>query len=218
MVLKPIDDKDINVTRQKIKQASNRKPLLVVISGPSGVGKDATLAFMNEKGLPYHYVLTATTRPMRAGEKNGVDYLFTSRDEFQQMLEKNQLIEWAQVYGNYYGVPKAEIDKAIKRGQDAIVKVDVQGAATIKRIRPDAILIFLMPPSLEELAKRLKQRYGPASSELDIRLNEAKKELERLPIFDYIITNHTDNLNLTVDEINAAIAKCRRPAKTKTVR
>jgi len=200
------------------KKGGNKRsgrPLLIVISGPSGVGKDAALATMKKAGLPYHYILTTTTRPMREGEKNGVDYRFISENEFEQIVKQNQLLEFAQVYGHYYGVPKREIDVALKKGLDTIVKVDVQGAATIKRIMPEAILIFLMPPSLEELAKRLTQRYSSSSADLDIRLSKAKEEMESLPIFDYIITSYTDNLDLTIKEVNDLIAteKCRNKTK-----
>jgi guanylate kinase len=200
----------------KRKKGQRANPLVVVISGPSGVGKDAVLAAMKKARLPYYYVLTATTRPKRPEEKDGVDYWFISRDKFQQMVERNQFLEWANVYGNYYGVPRREIDEALEQGLDTIVKVDVQGASTIQRILPDALLIFLMPPSKEELAKRLKQRYGDFSSELDIRLGKANDEMESLPIFDYVITNQTDNLDLTVAQINNVIAaeKClTRPEK-----
>lgn len=196
------------MTREKRNNAQREHPRLIVISGPSGVGKDAALATMKETGLPYHYVLTATTRRKRRGEKNRVDYWFISEDKFQQMVKKNQFLEWANVYGNYYGVPKREIDEALKQGLDTVVKVDVQGAATIKRILPDALLIFLMPPSFEELANRLKQRYSSSSADLDMRLGKAKEEMKSLPIFDYIITNQTDNIEHTVAEINAAI-NCR---------
>lgn len=199
------------MTREKRKNTQSAHPLLIVISGPSGVGKDATLDRMKKAGLPYHYVLTATTRPKRPGEKDGVDYWFVSEDKFHQMVEKNQLLEWAKVYGNYYGVPKREIKEALKQGLDTVVKVDVQGAATIKQILPDALFIFLMPPSPEELANRLKQRYGSSSADLDVRLGKAQEEMESLPLFDYVVISYTDNLDLTVTEINAAVTaeKCR---------
>jgi guanylate kinase len=199
------------VTREKRKNTQSAHPLLIVISGPSGVGKDAALDRMKKAGLPYHYVLTATTRPKRPGEKDGVDYWFVSEDKFHQMVEKNQLLEWAKVYGNYYGVPKREIKEALKQGLDTVVKVDVQGAATIKQILPDALFIFLMPPSPEELANRLKQRYGSFSADLDVRLGKAQEEMESLPLFDYVVISYTDNLDLTVTEINAAVTaeKCR---------
>ena len=199
------------MTREKRKNTQSAHPLLIVISGPSGVGKDAALDRMKKAGLPYHYVLTATTRPKRPGEKDGVDYWFVSEDKFHQMVEKNQLLEWAKVYGNYYGVPKREIKEALKQGLDTVVKVDVQGAATIKQILPDALFIFLMPPSPEELSNRLKQRYGSSSADLDVRLGKAQEEMESLPLFDYVVISYTDNLDLTVTEINAAVTaeKCR---------
>ncbi len=197
--------------RNKGKKTRTSQPLLIIISGPSGVGKDATLDIMKKAGIPYHYVVTATTRSKRPGEKDGIDYWFISENEFKQMVKRNQFLEWAKVYGNYYGVPKREIKDALKKGLDVVVKVDVQGAATIKRILPDALFIFLMPPSTEELANRLQQRYGLSSAELKVRLGKAQEEMESLPIFDYVITSHTDNLELTADQVNTAItaAKCR---------
>ena len=201
--------------RNKSEKTKTSQPLLVIISGPSGVGKDATLDIMKKAGLPYHYVVTATTRSKRPGEKDGIDYWFISENKFQQMVKRNQFLEWAKVYGNYYGVPKREIKDALKKGLDVVVKVDVQGAATIKRILPDALFIFLMPPSTEELANRLQQRYGLSSAELKVRLGKAQEEMESLPIFDYVITSHTDNLELTADQVNTAItaAKCRTKPK-----
>ncbi len=197
--------------RNKGKKTRTSQPLLIIISGPSGVGKDATLDIMKKAGIPYHYVVTATTRSKRPGEKDGIDYWFISENEFKQMVKRNQFLEWAKVYGNYYGVPKREIKDALKKGLDVVVKVDVQGSATIKRILPDALFIFLMPPSTEELANRLQQRYGLSSAELKVRLSKAQEEMESLPIFDYVITSHTDNLELTADQVNTAItaAKCR---------
>jgi guanylate kinase len=199
------------VPNSKGENVKTPPPLLVVVSGPSGVGKDATLERMKKAGLPYHYVVTTTTRSKRPGERDGIDYWFISEDEFHRMVKKNQFLEWAKVYGNYYGVPKHEIKDALKQGLDVVVKVDVQGAATIRRILPDALFIFLMPPSTEELANRLKKRYGLSSSELKVRLGKVQEEMKSLPIFDYVITSHTDNLDLTADQVNTAIttAKCR---------
>jgi guanylate kinase len=199
------------VIRDTLNVIPSAHPLLIVISGFSGVGKDAALGRMKKAGLSFHYVVTATTRPKRPGEKDGVDYHFLSEDKFRQMIMTNQFLEWAKVYGNYYGVPKREIEKALKKGQDAIVKVDVQGAATIKQILPDAVFIFLMAPSSEELANRLKQRHGLHSADLDLRLNKAREEIESLPIFDYVVVSHTDNIDLTVAQINSIVTseKCR---------
>jgi len=199
------------MTQDKFKATPSANPLFIVISGFSGVGKDATLDKMKKAGFPLHYVVTATTRPKRPGEKEGVDYHFLSEDKFRQMIKTSQFLEWAEVYGNYYGVPRRGIEEALKKGQDTIVKVDVQGAATIKRILPDAVFIFLTAPSAEELANRLRQRHSVHSADLDLRLSKSREEVESLPLFDYVVVSHTGNLDLTVTQINAIITaeKCR---------
>jgi guanylate kinase len=199
------------MTWVNFKATSSANPLFIVISGFSGVGKDATLDNMKKAGLPLHYVVTATTRSKRPGEKEGVDYYFLSEDKFRQMIKTGQFLEWAKVYGNYYGVPRREIEEALKKGQDTIVKVDVQGAASIKEILPDAVFIFLTAPSAEELSNRLRQRHSVHSEDLDLRLSKAREEVESLPLFDYVVVNHTDNLDLTVTQISAIITaeKCR---------
>ena len=186
-------------------------PLLIVLTGPSGVGKDAVLTRMRKLRRPFHYVVTATTRLQREGEKNGVDYYFLSQEKFQQMLDKGQLLEWAKVYGNYYGVPRDEISKALSKGADVIVKVDVQGAATIKKILPQAVFIFLTPPSMEELELRLRQRRSEAPIDLALRLEKAKDEIKSLPLFDYVITSHQDRLDDIISQIDAIVVaeKCR---------
>jgi guanylate kinase len=197
--------------RTKRRGDRSSRPLLVVLSGPSGVGKDTVLARMRKSGRPFYYVVTATTRPKRAGEKNGVNYHFLSRKEFQQMIDKHQFLEWANVYGNYYGVPKDEITSALSKGVDAIVKVDVQGAATIKKILPQAVFIFLMPPSVEELGKRLRKRRSESSADLALRLERAKGEIKSLPLFGYVITSRQNKLDEVVSQIDAIVAaeKCR---------
>lgn len=192
--------------RAKRRGDKSSRPLLVILSGPSGVGKDAVLARMKKLGRPFHYVITATTRPKRTGEKNGVDYHFLSRKEFQQMIDKHQFLEWANVYDNYYGVPKNEITAALYKGIDAIVKVDVQGAATIKEILPQAVFIFLMPPSVEELEKRLRRRRSESSTDLALRLEKVKGEIKSLPLFDYVITSRQNKLDEIVSQIDAIVA------------
>ena len=203
--------------RTKRRGDRSSRPLLVVLSGPSGVGKDAVLARMKRSERPFHYAITATTRPKRAGEKNGVDYHFLSRKEFQQMIDKRQFLEWANVYGNYYGVPKDEITSALSKGVDAIVKVDVQGAATIKEILSQAIFIFLMPPSVEELEKRLRKRRSESSADLALRLERAKGEIKSLPIFDYVITSRQNKLDEVVSQIDAIVAAEKRRVKPRIV-
>ena len=187
------------------------KPLFVVLSGPSGVGKDALLTRMKELGRPFHYVVTATTRLRRPREKEGVDYHFVSHQEFQQLIDKGQLLEWANVYGNYYGVPKAEISQALSKGIDVIVKVDVQGATTIKKILPQAVFIFLTPPSMEELERRLKQRRSESSLDLALRLVKASEEVRSLALFDYVITSYQGKINDVISQIHAIVIaeKCR---------
>ena len=175
------------------------------------------LARMKELGRPFHYVITATTRPKRAAEKNGVNYHFLSREEFQQMIDKHQFLEWANVYGNYYGVPKNEITSALSKGVDAIVKVDVQGAATIKKILPQAVFIFLMPPSMEELEKRLRKRHSEFSTDLALRLEKAKGEIERLPLFDYVIISRQNKLAEVVSRIDAIVTAEKRRVKPRIV-
>ena len=186
-------------------------PLLVVLSGPSGVGKDAVLARMKKLGRPFNYVVTATTRHKRAREKNGVDYHFISRKEFQNMIGKHQFLEWANVYGNYYGVPKDEISLGLSKGVDTIVKVDVQGAATIKQILPQAIFIFLTPPSVEELEKRLRKRSSESLKDLALRLEKAKGELKCLLLFDYVIISHPNKVDEVISRVDAIVLaeKCR---------
>lgn len=198
-----------NLAQGKLRKGS--QPSLIVLSGPSGVGKDAVLARMKKLGRPLHYVVTATTRPRRVKEKNGIDYYFLSQEEFQQRIDKGQLLEWAKVYGNYYGVPKVEISQALSKRIDAIVKVDVQGATTIKKILPQAVFIFLMPPSMEELERRLKQRRSESSMDLALRLEKASEEIKSLPLFDYVITSHQGRLDDIISQIEAIVAaeKCR---------
>jgi guanylate kinase len=190
----------------------------VVLSGPSGVGKDAVLARMRKSKRPFHYVVTATTRPRRAREKNGVNYHFLSQKAFQQMIDEHRFLEWANVYGNYYGVPKDEVSSALARGLDTIVKVDIQGAATIKKILPQAVFIFLIPPSMLELEKRLKRRRSESSEDLALRLATARREIGSLPLFDYVITSHQNKLDEAVSRIDAIVAaeKCR--VKPRTVK
>lgn len=183
----------------------DKKPLLIVVSGCSGVGKDAILVRMKELGLPYFYAVTATSRQQRPIEVDGVDYLFIENDLFEEMIENGNFLEWANVYGNLYGVPKTTVDKAMKEGKDAIVKVDIQGAATIKSVAPYAVTIFISPPSMEELKRRLVQRKTESDTDLDLRLKTAQKEMDSIPIFDHVVVNHKDRIDQAIAEIEAII-------------
>ncbi|MBA7687687.1 Guanylate kinase [subsurface metagenome] len=188
------------------------KPLLIVLSGPSGAGKDAILTRMKELGCPLEYITTVTTRPQRANEKDNVDYHFISSTErFQEMISRKELLEWANVYGNWYGVPSQPVKQALEKGQDIIVKVDIQGAATIRKILPQALFIFLTPPSMEELTIRLNQRHTESAFDLALRLKTAEEEVEQLPLFDYVVVNKPNEIDLAVSDIKAIITaeKCR---------
>jgi len=190
---------------------SPRAPLLIILSGPSGTGKDAVLRRMKELDFPLKYITTLTTRPRRPAEKDKLDYHFVTVKKFQEMLASNGLLEWAQVYGNWYGVPKNDVKRTLDSGQDTIIKVDVQGAATIKKILPQAVFIFLMPPSMDDILVRLKQRHTESSDDLAVRLKTAEDEIKQLHLFDYVVINHWDEIDRAVSDIKAIIAaeKCR---------
>src|SRR5262245_2635740 len=184
----------------------NRPPLLIVISGPSGVGKDTVIQRMKERRLPFHFVVTATTRPPRAGEVHGRDYFFVSSDEFAEMIEKDELLEYAIVYNDYKGIPKQQVREALASGQDVIMRVDVQGAARVRALTADgAALLFLTTTSEEELVERLRARKSETPEGLNLRIATARKELERINEFDYCVVNHDMTVDDTVDKIIAII-------------
>ncbi len=187
------------------------RTLLIVLSGLSGAGKDAVLAGLRLSDLPLHISVSATTRPRRAGEKDGFDYHFVTPAKFQELIDRGELLEWANVYGNYYGIPREPVRQALKSGKDVVVKIDVQGAATIKKLAPGAVFIFMVTPYMEELEKRLKQRRTETSDTLEIRLKTAAAELEQLPMFDYVVVNRPGEINQAVADIVAIIKaeKCR---------
>jgi guanylate kinase len=181
------------------------QPLLIVISGPSGVGKDTVMQRMKERGLPFHFVVTATTRPRRANEVHGRDYLFVSKDEFARMINEDELIEHAIVYGDYKGIPKQQVREALATGMDVVMRLDVQGAETVRKLAPEALLIFITTESEEELVHRLETRKTETADALAIRIATARKELKRVEAFDYVIVNRDFHLDETVDAIRAII-------------
>ena len=181
-------------------------PLLIVISGPSGVGKDSVVQRMIERGFPFHFVVTATTREKRATEVHGKDYWFLSKDEFAHMIEENELIEYAIVYGDYKGIPKAQVREALASGNDVIMRLDVQGAESVRKLAPEALLIFITCESEEELERRLRERKTETADSLSLRIATARKEFQRLDAFDYVIVNQDFHLDDTVDKVRAIIA------------
>jgi len=180
-------------------------PLLIVISGPSGAGKDTVMQRMQERGLPFHFVVTATTRPKRNNEVAGKDYIFVSKEEFARMIEHNELIEYAIVYGDYTGIPRAQVREALASGQDVVLRVDVQGAETVRKLAPQALLIFITTENEDELVRRLRDRQTESSDTLALRIATARKELQRIEAFDYVIVNHDFQLDATVDKVRAII-------------
>jgi len=182
-----------------------RQPLLIVISGPSGVGKDSVLERMKERDLPFHFVVTATTRPKRPGEVDGVDYYFVTHDEFAEMIEQGELLEYAIVYNDYKGIPKGQVRQALASGRDVMMRIDVQGAETIRELCPDALLIFLSTRSEGELVSRLEARKTETPEGLKLRIATARQELKRVGMFDYYVINADHRLDETVDIILSII-------------
>jgi guanylate kinase len=182
-----------------------RRGLLFVLSGPSGVGKDTVLNRIKARGLPVYFVITCTTRAPRPGEAHGVNYYFSDPEEFERMCERGDLLEWAVVHGNHYGTPRLQVREALASGRDALLKIDVQGAAKVRAQVPEAILIFLAPPSAGELVERLEARGTETAHERAIRLADAEREMGELPKFDYVVVNHHDQVEQTVDQIVAII-------------
>ena len=181
------------------------QPLLIVISGPSGAGKDTVMQRMKERGMPFHFVVTATTRAMRANEAHGRDYWFISNEEFARMIDEDELIEHAIVYGDYKGIPKQQVREALASGMDVVMRLDVQGAETVRRLAPEALLIFITTESEGALVNRLETRQTETANSLAIRIATARKELKRVEAFDYVIVNRDFHLDASVDSIRAII-------------
>jgi len=182
-----------------------RTPLLIVISGPSGVGKDSLLAGLKRTGHPFHFVVTLTTRPRRPTEVDGRDYHFVSMGEFAEKIEAGELLEYAVVYGDYKGIPRQPVREALASGRDVIMRLDVQGAMTVRRLVPGAVLIFLTAGSEEELIARLRARRTETPDSLKLRIATTREEMNRIDEFDYIVINRDDALDETVEAVVSII-------------
>lgn len=180
-------------------------PLLIVISGPSGVGKDSLVQRLKERDCPFHFVVTVTDRLPRCDEVHGEDYFFVSSQEFERMIAQDELLEYAVVYDQYKGIPKGQIREALASGKDVVMRVDVQGAATIRGIAPQAVSIFLIASSEEELEQRLLDRGGDSPEQVEQRIATAREEMKRLPEFDYVVINRDQELDEAVDDVLAII-------------
>lgn len=190
-------------------------PLLVVITGPSGVGKDSVLARLRDSHTPAHVTVTATTRPRRETEVEGVDYYFVTPESYARMLGDSEFLEHAIVYGHGYGIPRAPLRRALAEGRDVLVRIDVQGAATIGALVPGCVRIFLAPLSIDELERRLRARGLDAPEVIERRLQTAREELARAEENDFIVVNADGRLDETVCRITSIMAaeraRVRRP-------
>ncbi len=184
--------------------------MLVIISGPSGVGKDAVIAALRRRdGHDYHYVVTCTTRPRRLGEVDGVNYHFLDRDRFTALREAGELLEANEVHGNWYGTPRGQVRDALVAGHDVILKIDVQGAQVVKENVPEAVLIFIVPPSLESLFQRLKSRATETADQLELRQRNAAIELARQDDYDHIVENRDGEVEATAERIDRILEEER---------
>ena len=187
-------------------QPEQRSPLLIVISGPSAVGKDAVVQRLLADSASFAFVVTANTRPPRPGERPGVDYHFVTKEQFQQMVADGEMLEYAPVYDDFKGVPKAGVMQALASGKDVVLRLDVQGAATIRRLCPEALLIFLAPESESVLLERMRSRPGDKPESLELRFAMFQQEMLCIEDFDYVVPNRTGQLDRTVEVIRAIIA------------
>ena len=200
---------DTTITLREFGVPDEPRPVVMILSGPSGVGKDTALDALEALGVHFHRVVTATTRAPRAGEVDGRDYHFVSLSRFAQMIENNELLEYALVYGDYKGVPKSEITTSLRQGEDVIMRVDVQGAETMASRLPGAVTVFLTTATEEEMLVRLRGRQADSEAQIAIRVAHARKELAELPKFQYVVVNHHERIEETARLLWAILAATR---------
>ena len=193
---------------------------LVIISGPSGVGKDTIIEALRARPRDpdYHYVVTCTTRAPRPGEVDGTSYHFLDRERFLALRDAGGLLEANEVHGNWYGTPRQEVRDALAEGHDVILKIDVQGAQQVKERVDEALLIFIVPPSMETLFGRLRARATESADELELRQRNAAIELARQDDYDHVVVNETGQVERTAERIDEIVAETRRLHPTRRVR
>jgi guanylate kinase len=205
-----VDDQD--------KPKTSASGLVFVLSGPSGVGKSTLIEQLKRDRFPITHCVTATTRPIRQGEEHGVHYYFLTEAEYDALLEQGQFLEHAVVHNLYrYGIPVHSIRDGLRRGKDVILAPDVQGASTVRWKLPNAVSIFLRPPSLEELVPRLEARGTETSEERQVRMMTAEREMQRLSEYDYVVVNHRDRLDQAVRDIKSIVMAERFRVCPRTV-
>jgi guanylate kinase len=189
----------------------SERGLLVVLSGPSGVGKGTVRKEIFNKGnTNLQYSISMTTRLPREGEVDGVDYFFKSREEFEDLIKKDKLLEWAEYVGNYYGTPIDYVEETLQRGQDVMLEIEVQGALQVRKVFPEGLFIFLAPPSLNELKNRIQTRGTESEELINNRMTVAKEEIEMMDAYDYVVEN--DKVDFACERIRAIVIAehCRR--------
>ncbi|WP_214541361.1 guanylate kinase [Staphylococcus pseudintermedius] len=180
------------------------KGLLIVLSGPSGVGKGTVRKrIFDDPHTSYKYSISMTTRQMREGEQDGVDYFFKTREEFEKLIEADEFIEYAEYVGNYYGTPVQYVKDTMNAGHDVFLEIEVEGAKQVRKKFPDALFIFLAPPSLDHLTERLIARGTESKEKIESRVKEAKKEVEMMNLYDYVVVN--DEVDLAKDRIQSIV-------------
>jgi guanylate kinase len=214
----PTIEADSEEQRAWARVRQQHRPQMVVLSGPSGAGKDELLTYMRLLAFPFYFPVTVTTRLPRPSERNGVDYHFFTVEQYNEWVAGDQFLERAVVYGNFYGVPKSEVREALEQGRDVIMRIDVQGAAHIRAIAPDAILIFLVPPDIETLARRLRQRGSEDELSLALRMQTVHREMAELFKFDYVVVNYDDRQDEAARQIMAIIEAEKQRVAPRRVR
>lgn len=201
------------IARVEGGEAIKRRGFLVVLSGPSGAGKNTLLSAVLPRVPDLKYSVSATTRPPRPGEKEGVNYFFLQDDEFQAMIDRGEFLEWAEFAGNRYGTPRRYVEESLEKGLTVITDIDIQGARQIKRNLPSAVFVFLLPPSMQELHKRLHARGTDSSDAIDRRLKIALEEMAAIVDYDYWILNR--DLDQACEEL-VAIIRAERAKVSRT--
>jgi guanylate kinase len=193
----------IESQQEAASQPTGKQGLLFVLSAPSGAGKDTVIAALKQHGMDFYVVVSVTTRAPRPGESEGNPYYFVSQETFDQMVANNELLEYANVHGSWYGQPLQQVKDNLQAGRDVLLKIDVQGAETVRKKIPGAIFIFLVPGSAEELVQRLTNRQTETEQQLQLRLKNARKELAQREHYDYTIENRQGQLDIAVEHLRA---------------
>ncbi|MBM7678345.1 guanylate kinase [Gracilibacillus alcaliphilus] len=191
------------------------KGILFILSGPSGVGKGTVRKALFEQDTNLKYSISMTTRAMRAGEKEGIDYFYRTREQFEEMIQQGKMLEYAEYVGNYYGTPREYVEETIEQGHDVFLEIEVQGAMQVKKNFPQGVFIFLIPPSLEELKNRIVDRGTETEDLITNRLIEARNEIEMMDYYDYVVVN--DNVDTAVKKVQAIVQSehCKRERVAK---